>query len=34
MKWAILIVVVLVIPAFFIAIWIRSRANRKKGKPE
>lgn len=33
MKWVFLIVVALVLPAFFLAIWVRSRANRKTGKP-
>ena len=32
MKWAFLIVVALVLPIFFLAVWFRARANRKANK--
>jgi hypothetical protein len=31
MKWLILLGVFLVVPIFFIVIWLRSRANARKG---
>jgi len=32
MKWLIPVVIALVIPAFFVALWMRSRSNKTKGK--
>jgi hypothetical protein len=32
MKWVFLIIVALVLPIFFLAMWFRTRANRKANK--
>jgi hypothetical protein len=32
MKWLVLLIIALVIPAFFVLLWLRNRANKRKPK--